>query len=486
MVKNNNYEQGEYMKEYNIYIINDDLKESSLYKKLIRRELHKIDIAPNTIIRSTSSFIRSSRTISQNDIFIVSERLLVEWDVAEHLDKIGQIGTVIITISKNVSEVRVNKLIDLGLTNFIIETEFDVSILREYMESKATGEDAIYYLFKSQLKEKTTVDIPIEDISRIETYVKSSAIKTEKLRTEDYQNKIHSKVPYEHITEKKIKTNLKFPWIKSDLLELKVGGKVKTISTAGKRHINIWGNYQLGCELGYIMAKHLSLKVLIIDSNRISPSLDMYFAVDKFTRGFEINDDKEVNTGLNIAIDGIRKKVLTKELLYSIAKPHKKIKNLYFLTGSYNLNNYEYFGLGSYTELLSLSKDYYDIVITLSNESIYDLYTSVSLIRSDINLIPIETQTDRIRDINSQLIFLEEKQGISQDKNYIVPYEYMTSCDLNLDMVGDISVCKTLPQIGFSKERRSMRSSRKVFVENMRKKEEQQYIKIIKKLGYTV
>lgn len=474
------------MREYNIYIINDDLKESSSYKKLIRRELHKMNIAPNTIVRSTSSFIRSSRTISQNDIFMVSERLLADQDVVEHLDKIGQIGTVVVTISRHINEARVDKLISLGLTNFIIETEFDVALLREYMEAKATGEDAIHYLFKRQASQNSDPIIPMEPMPTEDSHLQINSVKTEMLikQTDKSQTSFVNSVGKK--ADETMKGRRKLPWTKSDSEVFKIGGKVKTISTAGKRHINVWGNYQLGCELGYIIAKHLSLKVLIIDSNRIAPSLDMYFAIDKFTKGFEINEDKGINTGLNIAIDGIRKKVLTKELLYSIAKPHKKIKNLSFLTGSYNLNNYEYFDLGSYSELLSISKDYYDVVITLSNESIYDLYTSVSLIRSDINLIPTETQTDRIRDINSQLLFLEEKQGISQDKNYIVPYEYMPSCDLSLDMVGDISVCRTLPQIGFSKDRRSMRSSKKVFVENMKKKEEQQYLKIIKKLGYTL
>lgn len=486
MVKNNNFDQGEYMKEYNIYIINDDLKESSSYKKLIRRELHKMNIAQNTIIRSTSSFIRSSRTISQNDIFMVSERLLGDQDVVEHLDKIGQIGTVVVTISKHISDKRVDTLISSGLTNFIIETEFDVALLREYMETKATGEDAIHYLFKRQSIQKIIPSMPSETMSIEESYEKIQPVKTEKITQETNKKPLPSTASYYKKADEPMINKRKFPWGKSELEVFKGVGKVKTISTAGKRHINIWGNYQMGCELGYIMAKHLNLKVLIIDSNRITPRLDLYFSIDKFTKGFEINDDKGINTGLNIAIDGIRKKVLTKELLYSIAKPHKKIKNLCFLTGSYNLNNYEYFDLGSYSELLSVSKDYYDIVITLSNESIYDLYTSVAIIKSDINLIPADAQTDCIRDINSQLLFLEEKQGITQDKNYIIPFEYMSSSDLNLDMVSDISVCKTLSPIIFNKERRSMRSSKKVFIENIRKKEEQQYIKIIKSLGYTL
>lgn len=469
------------MKEYNIYIINDDLKESSAYKKLIRRELHKMNISPNTIIRSTANFIRSSRTISQNDIFMVSERILTDRDVETHLDKIGQIGTVIVTISKHISKDRVKRLIDVGLTNFIVETEFDVRLIREYMDAKATEEDVFHYLFASNdignnIK-GNTVDINKEN----------ALLKTDKVieSTEDRKKRFNKNMitKSEEINEQDRK---KISWNKVNLFGSKKTEKIKTISTAGKRHINIWGNYQLGCEIGYLMAKHLNLKVLIIDSNRIAPNLDMYFSIDKFTKGFEINEDKGINTGLNIAIDGIRKKVLTKELFYNIAKSHKKLKNLNFLTGSYNLNNYEYFDLGSYSELLVASKDYYDVVITLSNDSIYDLYTSVSLIKSDINLITVDAQTDYIRNINNQLLFLQEKQGINQDKNYIIPYEYMPSSDLDLDMVSDISVCGTLPHIPFNKERRSMRSSKKVFVENMRKKEENQYLRIIKKLGYAL
>jgi hypothetical protein len=96
----------------------------------------------------------------------------------------------------------------------------------------------------------------------------------------------------------------------------------------------------------------------------------------------------------------------------------------------------------------------------------------------------MEAHYDNIRKINNQVSFLVDKQNIDLSKNCIVPFEYMGGIDVSLDYLKDLSVCKLLPKISFSKNRRSLRSLNKCFVEKLDKKQEAEYIKVIKDLGY--
>lgn len=468
MVKNGK-ERRFFNLDYNFYILNSDLSVLTSLKRILRRELYNSELSGSITVRSTLNFIESLNSLSSNDVFIVELDMLSNEDIAEKVADFSKESTVIILLNDKYNEGLINELVDRGITKYIKIRDFNVKLITEYIFNKINRSEAKYYLEKTDFHLsddleietlKVEKDLPNVKISKIEENIEMDEV--EKIVS---KNKIKDKI----MTYKKSKAKT---------------NEIATISTAGKRHINIWGDYQFGCELAYILSKQIPLKILLIDSNRLAPSIDMYFGIEKFSKSYEINDDSSYNTGLNIAIDAIRKNVLTKELIYDIAQSHKKIKNLFFLSGSYNINNYEYYDSKSYIDLISICKDSFDLVITLSNDNIYDLFTSLSIIKSDINIIPMQAHYDNIRKMNNQVSFLVDKQNISLEKNYIVPFEYMKGIDVGLDYLNELSICKSISKISFSKSRRLHRNKSKCFVEKIEKKQELEYQKIIKELGY--
>lgn len=453
---------------YNFYIVDKDLAKLSSLKRILRRELYKSDLNGSITVRNTTCFINSLKAASSGDVFIIDLDMFSNTELLDKLSGFSKNASIIALLNDEYDKHIVDELINKDITKFMKTKDFSIKLISEYISNEIDGFEARHYIENTDLE--LSKDIEIE------------TLKIESRRREVSSKRLNEKETLDKVVDTKIYKST----IREKLLAYKIrsSSDKKTISIAGKRHVNIWGNYQFGCELAYMLSKKMPLKILLIDANRLAPSIDMYFGIEKFLKSYEINDDISYNTGLNIAIDAIRKNVLTKELLYDISKPHKKVKNLYFLSGSYNINNYEYYDSKSYIELISICKDSFDVVITLSNDNIYDLYTSISIIKSDINIIPIEAHYDNIRKINNQVSFLMDKQNVSLDKNYIVPFEYMNGVDVGLDYLHDLSICKSVSKISFSKARRSKRSANKCFVEKLDKKQNAEYEKVIKELGY--
>lgn len=454
---------------YNFYIVDSELSKLSSLKRILRRELYKSSISASITVRNTSEFVKSLKTSSKNDVYIIGLNLFVSDDFLEKIKELAKESVVIVLLDDEYDKKKVNDLIDRNISKFIKMSDFSIKLIEEYILNEIEAFEALHYIENTNLDLSKDNEVKTLKIDKTERLIEKKLV----INKND-NSKIEKTQKYKSSIKEKIQAYMN-----------REGGEKKTISTAGKRYVNIWGNYQFGCEFAYMLSKRMPLKILLIDANRLSPSIDMYFGIEKFSKSYEINDDNSYNTGLNIAIDAIRKNVLTKELLYDISKPHKRLKNLHFLSGSYNINNYEYYDSKSYVELINVCKDSFDVVITLSNDSIYDLYTSLSIIKSDINIIPMEAHYDNIRKINNQISFLVDKQNISLNKNYIVPFEYMNGVDVGLDYLGDLSICKTISKVSFSKLRRSMRSERRCFAEKIDKKQEQEYEKVLEELGYS-
>lgn len=457
---------------YNFYIVDKNLVKLSSLKRILRRELYKSSLNGSITLRNTACFINSLKVASSEDVFIIDLNMFSSEDLLDKLSEFNKTSSVIVLLNDEYEKDIVDELINKDITKFMKTKDFSIKLISEYIFNEIDIFEARHYIENTDLELSDDIEIETLKIESRKHEISSVRVNEKEIADNDIDKARDEKLYKYTIIEKIL------------AYKNRSSSDKRTISIAGKRHVNIWGDYQFGCEFAYMLSKKMSLKILLIDANRLAPSVDMYFGIEKFSKSYEINDDNSYNTGLNISIDAIRKNVLTKELLYDISKPHKKVKNLYFLSGSYNINNYEYYDSKSYIELISICKDSFDVVITLSNENIYDLYTSISIIKSDINIIPIEAQYDNIRKINNQVDFLLYKQNVSLDKNYIVPFEYMSGVDVDLDYLNDLSICKSVSKISFSKERRSMRSSKKCFVERLDKKQEAEYQKLIKELGY--
>ncbi len=144
--------------------------------------------------------------------------------------------------------------------------------------------------------------------------------------------------------------------------------------------LTVWDNTEFACELAYTAAKSSGLNVLIADLDLLSPKADVILDLPK-------QPGKDPESGINKAFELYEKKNLTRDMLLDICVKRNELKNLHILTGNYRIENYEYYNNEAFAELTENLKRIFEIVIIAVNRSIYDSFTAISLMKSDINLI---------------------------------------------------------------------------------------------------
>ncbi|HHW49111.1 MAG TPA: protein kinase [Clostridiaceae bacterium] len=245
----------------------------------------------------------------------------------------------------------------------------------------------------------------------------------------------------------------------------------------------VWDNAEFGCELAYMAAKLTGLSVLLIDLDLLSPKADLYLNIRKYPDRIineSILDSSGFNSsGLNIVMDSIEKNFITHELLLKASVRRRELKNLYILTGNYNLENYEYYSNESLVKLIEKCYQQFDVVILLVNKSIYDSYTVISLAKSDYNIVPIRADIDVLREFNNYLAFLKDKQKIPLEKTKFVAFEYNPATNLALGTLRETTEKNFIGCISYSAKRARCRNLRIPYVKRMERNIVLNYINIL-------
>lgn len=243
------------------------------------------------------------------------------------------------------------------------------------------------------------------------------------------------------------------------------------------RSINlaIWDNIEFACELAYIAAKSSGLNVLLADLDLLSPKADIILDLSKYC-------GKDTKSGINKAFELYEKKGLTRDQLVDICIKRNELKNLHILTGNYRIENYEYYSNEAFANLIENLKRIFEIVIIAVNRSIYDSFTAISLMKSDINVIPLKAEIASFREFNEYLFFLNQKQNMSYEKNKFVAYEYKSVSGLSDYHLNEITRGNYIGSIGYCPKREKLRNKGTPYVKQMDKKISMEYSALLKKL----
>lgn len=242
--------------------------------------------------------------------------------------------------------------------------------------------------------------------------------------------------------------------------------------------LTIWGNSEFGCELAYTVAKNTDYRVLLMDLDLLSPKVDLFLKVKK-----EPEEVLEKDSSLNILMDVIDKNYLTGDIIEKAAVKKRGLKNLYIITGNYNIENFEYYKDTNLTKLIEKSRQSFDIIILLVNRYIYDTYTFTSLICSDINIVPIKADLIEIREINRFIVCLKEKQEIEMEKYKFVAFEYQKHIEESEEVLRELSDNNYYGSIGYSSKRIKFRNGNRAYAARMEKHNQKEYLKLLVKLG---
>lgn len=224
----------------------------------------------------------------------------------------------------------------------------------------------------------------------------------------------------------------------------------------------VFGNSEYGCELGWVFSKKFKRKTLIVDADRLFPSLDLLLEARKTVTDSLEGYDSYQSTGLNILLDAIRKNSLNSEKIMSACSRIKGNSDLYALTGSYNLNDYEYYDKDDFMRLLERLDTCFEVVIMLVNAFIYDAFTAVSLLVSDKNLIPVSDGVLALRSAASSAAYVTERQKIDRLKHQFIAYDTDEFFSLSTDDYEALTGSRYLGRIPSSTKREKARKEGKM------------------------
>lgn len=247
--------------------------------------------------------------------------------------------------------------------------------------------------------------------------------------------------------------------------------------------LTIWGNAEFGCELAYIAASMTDYKVILIDLDLLAPKADIYLNVRKIPDRVTSSEGVFKDSGLNIVMDCAQKNLLSQDILIEASVKRRNLKNLFILTGNYNLDNYEYYKEESLVNLIDKSYQNFDITILLVNRFIYDSYTAVSLIKSDFNIVPVRADIDQFREFNSYMMFLKEKQHIPLGKMLYAAFEYDHTINLPEKVIQEVTEHNYLGSVRYSRKRARYRNLKIPFIRRAGKEVYKDYKVILSRLS---
>lgn len=264
----------------------------------------------------------------------------------------------------------------------------------------------------------------------------------------------------------------------------KIQGKLQASArnTFKRLVLTIWGNPEFGCELAYFAAKRSGYSVLLADLDLLAPKADLYLGIKKFP-GMVLNEGILGNSGLNMAIEAADKNILKPNLIKEVSSRNKDIPGLFTLTGNYRLENYEYFSDSSLMKLIDMAYSSFDITILLASGWIYDSYTVVALSRSDFNIIPVHADIGAIREFNSYIAFLADKQKIPADRSKFIAYEYTKEYNLTQAELEKAVEGNYIGEVRYSKKRAACRNNKSVYAAHMEKEIQDDYTRILSWFG---
>lgn len=242
--------------------------------------------------------------------------------------------------------------------------------------------------------------------------------------------------------------------------------------------LTVWDNAEFGCELAYMAAKLSGLEVLLVDADLLSPKADLILNVNRQPDNIK-TEGLFADSGLNIIMDTIEKNVFTPTFFTEACINRKELKNLHILTGNYNLENYEYYTKDSYKMFLEKCYHAFDLTIVLVNRSMYDLFTLISLDKSDYNLIAIKPDLISIRDFNSHIQFLNEKQHMDKDKFKFIGFENIEGLGIRDSILREVTEGNFLEYVSYSRKRVAYRSLKIPYVRRLTIKETDEYKDIL-------
>jgi len=273
--------------------------------------------------------------------------------------------------------------------------------------------------------------------------------------------------------------------LKENELTIKRPRQAKPSKMIKPMMITVMNEPRLAAELSVALAKGNKNKmVAILDADRFSPKLNVFLNAKSYIKSVYTHLDFQRTTGLNLLIDATQKHVLTQKYAQHLSLRVSGYRNIHYFSGSYMLEDYEYYKLEDYKKIIHFLRNTYDLLIIHTNDFIYDSFTVHSLMCSDVNLIACDGLMHDVKDKLKYMNFLEKQQRIDHEKNVFVIFDYDKKKHLDIRVLKH-TLNQNLVSVPYMKQR-SLNSSQYALTRHMKKRVLYQYNHLIKYISQVI
>ena len=158
-------------------------------------------------------------------------------------------------------------------------------------------------------------------------------------------------------------------------------------------------------------------------------------------------------------------------------------ENLNAICGNYRTEDYEYYNTRGYAEIITKSSEIFDFIIISCNKFIYDEFTCVSLIKSEIIFVPIIANNIFFREFNKYIHFMSGRKQLQNKSIKFAGFDYSSSEDFSLGICEEMCDSRFAGVISSSSKRRMSLGSEKYYTSMIENKIEKQYLGLLKSSG---
>lgn len=208
---------------------------------------------------------------------------------------------------------------------------------------------------------------------------------------------------------------------KSDNIQIEKSNntyKYKIITVNGN---NGTGKTTFVVNLAATLSQNSKKKVLIIDLDTVSASVDKFFDVPKTYKKLKLKLDDDKECSLNYCVEYIQKNIFDFDMLSEITVQHNKIKNLHIITGNtsmfvcQNILCEDY-----YNKIIEKANEIYDYIIIDTNSSLFLDATKWALEKANIIYYLIEGTYKDINNFKNNITIFSKAWGIFTDKIQVI------------------------------------------------------------------
>jgi hypothetical protein len=189
------------------------------------------------------------------------------------------------------------------------------------------------------------------------------------------------------------------------------------------------------------------------------------------------------NTGLNLLCEAAAGNRIDTKFFTQVSLRRRELDNLFIVTGSYNIDDYEYYSDEILAQVIDDAYRSFDITILIINSFIYDAFTVVALARSDCNIISTSADILSLRTYNNCREFLAEKQNIQFDKYKFVVFDREPGSRPDRALLETAVGDAYIGRIRYSGKRNACRNLKKAYAKVMEREVAEDYRKLLARLG---